>query len=286
MSASGDHKVINEVALERGFQVEKISSLSGGSINNVYLLNTSEGRQVIKINDPRKFPRMFAAEKEGLQELRNSKTLDVPEVFAVGKTSEAAFILLEYKEQAPQKSHFWKVFAEGLAALHKKSSKEYGFPSSNYIGSLPQYNNSEASAIDFYISQRLEPQLKMAAERGFSFKDLDIFFRNISAEIPEEPPALLHGDLWSGNYISNKDGLPCLIDPAVTYGPREMDLSMMKLFGGFPEEVFSEYNSYFPLSPDFEDRVPIWQLYYLLVHLNIFGSSYEPAVKRIIRQFS
>ncbi len=126
----------------------------------------------------------------------------------------------------------------------------------------------------------------MASENGFSLGDLSGFYKNISEEIPQEPPALLHGDLWSGNYITNEEGLPCLIDPAVCYGPREMDLGMMKLFGGFPEEVFREYNASFPLQPGWEERIPLWQLYYLLVHLNIFGSSYLPQVKNIIKRFS
>ena len=126
----------------------------------------------------------------------------------------------------------------------------------------------------------------MASKRGFSFKNLEQFYRNISEEIPEEAPALIHGDLWSGNFITNEEGLPCLIDPAVGYAPREMDLAMMKLFGGFPEQVFEEYDEIFPLEKGFQERIPIWQLYYLLVHLNIFGSSYKPSVAQIVKRFS
>ncbi|WP_324721603.1 fructosamine kinase family protein [Salinimicrobium sp. HB62] len=281
-----DQQVIHELANSHGFAVDKTKSLAGGSINQVYLLKTSEGKKVVKINSAEKFPGMFAAEKQGLETLKHAEAFDVPEVLALGEVEDKAYLLLEHKKEGGQKSHFWKVFGEQLSQLHKTTAEEFGFPESNYIGSLPQYNARCKSAADFYVSQRLEPQVKMAKDRGFSLGELSGFYKNISEEIPQEAPALLHGDLWSGNYMSNEEGLPCLIDPAVCYGPREMDLAMMKLFGGFPAEVFEVYDSRFPLQPGWEQRIPLWQLYYLLVHLNIFGSSYLPQVQGIIRRFS
>lgn len=262
------------------------SPLTGGSINTVHVLNTSVGQRVLKLNKASRFPGMFEAEKEGLQELRASGAIDVPEVFGCGETGETAYLLLEYKEESRPAPDFWQRFAQDLAALHQTTRSHFGFRSSNYIGSLPQYNDRASSAAEFYISRRLEPQLKMASERGFTFKNTDLNLKNIAAEIPEEPPALIHGDLWSGNYLINEKGLPCLIDPAVCYGPREMDLAMMKLFGGFREEVFSHYNESFPLKEGSEERVELWQLYYLLVHLNIFGSSYLSGVQNILRKYS
>lgn len=285
-SVPNDQQVIKELAGSHGFEVKKITSLAGGSINQVYLLDSSEGQKVVKINSAGKFPGMFAAEKQGLETLKQAKAFDVPEVLAVGAVEDRAYLLLEHKKEGAQKSHFWKVFGEQLAQLHKTTAKEFGFSDSNYIGSLPQYNGRCESAAEFYVSQRLEPQVKMASESGFSLGDLSRFYRNISEEIPQEAPALLHGDLWSGNYMTNEEGLPCLIDPAVCYGPREMDLAMMKLFGGFPAEVFQVYDENFPLQKGWEQHIPLWQLYYLLVHLNIFGSSYLPQVKEIIRRFS
>ena len=281
-----DQQVIQELANSHGFEVSKVKSLAGGSINQVYFLITSEGKRVVKINSAGKFPGMFAAEKQGLETLKQAEAFDVPEVLAVGEVEDKAYLLLEHKKEGPQKSHFWKVFGEQLSQLHKTTTAEFGFSDSNYIGSLPQYNGRCKSAADFYVSQRLEPQVKMASDRGFSLGDLSGFYRNILEEIPQEAPALLHGDLWSGNYMSNEAGLPCLIDPAVCYGPREMDLAMMKLFGGFPAEVFQVYHSHFPLQEGWEQRIPLWQLYYLLVHLNIFGSSYLSQVQGIIRRFS
>ena len=281
-----DQQVIQELADSLVFEVNSVTSLAGGSINQVYLLDTSEGKKVVKINSAGKFPGMFAAEKQGLETLKEAEAFDIPEVLAVGEIEDKAYLLLEHKKEESQKSNFWKVFGEQLSQLHHYSAQAFGFSASNYIGSLPQYNEQCASAADFYINQRLEPQVKIASENGFSLGELSRFYRNVSEEIPEEAPALLHGDLWSGNYITNEHGLPCLIDPAVCYGPREMDLAMMKLFGGYPAEVFQVYDSNFPLQPGWEERIPLWQLYYLLVHLNIFGSSYLPQVKNIIRRFS
>lgn len=229
---------------------------------------------------------MFIAESTGLEALKATATIDLPDVYSTGRNGNHAYLLLEYKAPGDKHPQFWELFADHLAALHLTSSPEFGFISSNYIGSLPQHNNREGSASEFYITQRLEPQLRMASQRGFSFDNLDQALKNISESIPEEPPALIHGDLWSGNYLVNEQGQPCLIDPAVSYGPREMDLAMMKLFGGFPDLVFLRYSKVFPLHPGFEQRISLWQLYYLLVHLNIFGNSYLGSVKRILKQYS
>lgn len=281
-----EEKIIKLIAEAEDFELQEISPLSGGSINSVFAVSTSEGKRVIKINDSRKFPGMFPAEKKGLEILKTSRSFDIPEVYTCGEIENMAYLILEFKEEGNKHSEFWSEFAEDLSVLHKNSASYFGFEESNYIGSLPQFNEKVNSAAEFYLTQRLEPQLKNAGDRGFSFKNIPSFFKNISEEIPEEASSLIHGDLWSGNYLVNETGSPCLIDPAVCFGPREMDLAMMKLFGGFPEEVFQIYEEIFPLKPDFKNRISIWQLYYLLVHLNIFGSGYLPQVKRIIERYS
>lgn len=286
MSVQRDEQLIYDLEHTTGFKVNSIQSLAGGSINRVYLLDTSEGKRVIKINASAKFPGMFTAEKEGLETLKRAEAFDIPETYSCAEADELSYLLLEYKKEGAQKPDFWKVFGRQLANLHRNTAEAFGFSSNNYIGSLLQYNDHRETASDFYISQRLEPQVKMASKNGFSLGDLSGFYRNISEAIPQESPALLHGDLWSGNYLTNEEGLPCLIDPAVCYGPREMDLAMMKLFGGFPEEVFKAYHVLFPFQQGWEERIELWQLYYLLVHLNIFGRSYLPQVKKIISRFS
>jgi hypothetical protein len=125
----------------------------------------------------------------------------------------------------------------------------------------------------------------MAAENGYDFRNLDSFYQKVAQLIPEEKPALIHGDLWSGNYLVNANNKPCLIDPAVAYGPREMDLAMMQLFGGFDNRLLSVYNEAFPLEKDWKARIKLWQLYYILGHVNLFGGHYYTSAKDIISRY-
>ncbi|WP_037316313.1 fructosamine kinase family protein [Salegentibacter sp. Hel_I_6] len=281
-----ENKTLDQIAEENKLTIPKFSRLTGGDINEVFLITSDSGKYVIKLNSAEKFPGMFEAEKAGLQALQEPKVIDVPNVLRVGEIDKTSYLLLEFKESAAKSSNFWADFGKQMAALHKNTSEEFGFHQDNYIGSLPQRNNAKSSAADFYISERLEPQIKLATEKGY---DLDIgksFFSNISAIISDEKPALIHGDLWGGNYLVNANGDPCLIDPATAFAPREMDLAMMKLFGGFDKELFEVYQEEFPLVSGLEERIPLWQLYYLLVHLNLFGAGYRPQVASIIKQFS
>jgi fructosamine-3-kinase len=112
-----------------------------------------------------------------------------------------------------------------------------------------------------------------------------LLYNKLPALLPTEKPSLLHGDLWSGNLIKDDKGEPCIIDPAVYYGNREVDLAMTKLFGGFDDDFYFHYDEAFPLQPGYEDRVDIYNLYPLLVHVNLFGSTYVPSVDRILRRF-
>jgi fructosamine-3-kinase len=281
-----ENEALQQIAEENKLENPQFSRLTGGDINDVFLINSKGKKQVVKINDASKFPGMFEAEKAGLVALQKPGVIDVPEVLNLGEVGETAYLLLEFKESAAKSYNFWESFGKQMAALHKTTSKEFGFHQDNYIGSLPQQNNKAASAADFYISERLEPQFKIAKDRGYQLGVEKSFFRNISTIIPDEKPALIHGDLWAGNYLVNADGNPCLIDPATAFAPREMDLAMMKLFGGFDKQLFEVYNQEFPLETGFVDRVPLWQLYYLLVHLNLFGLGYKPQVTSIIKQFS
>lgn len=260
--------------------------LAGGDINAVFLMKCKEGDFVIKTNDTIRFPNMFTAEAKGLQLLNDSSNFKIPKEVAVGKIEDFSYLILEFISGGNKSKMFWIDFAKNLAELHKTSNPYFGLDHNNYIGSLPQQNEKCDTAADFYITQRLEPQFNIAFEKGFQFKDLDTFYKNISEEIPKEPPALIHGDLWGGNYMVSKEGKPALIDPAVAFASREMDLAMMKLFGGYSEEVFDIYNTQFPLTSGWEERMQLWQLYYLLVHLNLFGSGYLARVKSAISIYS
>ncbi|WP_299214771.1 fructosamine kinase family protein [uncultured Aquimarina sp.] len=267
-------------------KVIKTRTLSGGDINEVYLLITQAKKLVVKLNSVSRFPGMFEAEAKGLQELRKANIFTIPEVLHYGKYNDNAFLLLEYIESGNKVEDFWSLFGEQLAILHQNNKPYFGFESDNYIGSLPQYNMKSYSAADFYITQRLHPQFALAAKNGFSFQNLDSFYKSIETKIPNEASNLIHGDLWNGNFMIGQDGLPCLIDPAVAFAPREMDIAMIKLFGGFDQELFKVYNEAFPLVENWEERIAIWQLYYLLVHLNLFGSTYYNSITHILNKYT
>ncbi|QNJ97895.1 fructosamine kinase family protein [Constantimarinum furrinae] len=279
-------EVLQQIATQQNLQLNEVKPLQGGDINDVFLLKCAEGVFVLKLNSASKFPDMFVVEATGLKLLVNSGSFRIPEVIAQGQYKDYAYLLLEYIRPGIQDNDIWSDFAQNLAHLHQNTSERFGLDHSNYIGSLPQQNNYSNTASDFYIAARLDPQFKLALEKGFDLKVSDRFFRNISEEIPSEAPSLVHGDLWNGNYLISEKSEAVLIDPAVAYAPREMDIGMMHLFGGFPSGLFEEYHTIFPLEPHWRDRLPVWQLYYLLVHLNLFGSGYLSQVTSIVRRYS
>lgn len=278
--------ILDKIALDSNIVLKEWETLSGGDINDVFLLTGSTEKYVAKINFASKFPGMFGAEAYGLQLLRSSDSFRIPDVIKTGTIHDKSYLLLEYIDSGPSQKDFWQRFAENLCKLHKHTAAKFGLEQDNYIGSLPQYNSFEDSPSEFFINKRLDPQFRMARDKGFSFSKIDIFFKIIENEIPKEPSSLIHGDLWGGNYIISYTGEPVLIDPAVAYAPREMDIGMMKLFGGFPAEVFLYYQELFPMMENYEQRIRIWQLYYLLVHLNLFGSGYLSQVNSILKHYS
>jgi len=277
--------ILKKIAEQNNLDLIATEALFGGDINKVYRLETVEGEFVVKCNDAQAFPGMFEAEHKGLTMLRETKSFIVPKVITHNELDDTAYLLMEYLPSGNTTDGFWRSFGENLAQLHKTTNSTYGLDHDNYIGSLPQYNGAYNSAAEFYILQRLEPQFRLAEDNGYFFSRLEAFYTIISEEIPEEPSALVHGDLWNGNYMVSSSGSPILIDPAVAFAPREMDLAMMQLFGGFPAEVFEIYNEHFPLEYDWEDRVSLWQLYYLLVHLNLFGAGYLRQVEAVLRKY-
>lgn len=278
--------LLKNIASQQQLKLISTKTLAGGDINQVFLLKCCEGNFVVKLNNATKFPKMFSTEAKGLQLLKNGSRFKIPQVIDVGEVDNISYLLMEYIFSGNPETDFWQLFAKKLAGLHKNTQANFGLDHDNYIGSLPQKNGTEETASEFYINQRLEPQFKIAYSRGFHFLNLHKFYRNISLEIPNEPPALIHGDLWSGNFMVSEKGKPVLIDPAIAFAPREMDLAMMQLFGGFSEEVFSIYQYHFPLETGWKERTSLWQLYYLLVHLNLFGENYLSRVKFIVDKYS
>ena len=271
-----------------GHAVLSVTRVSGGDINDAYELGLANRRSVFLKTNPRAPLGMFAAEAAGLSFLREARALRVPEVLAVSEADQQPrFLLLEFIRSARPRADFDVTLGRGIAALHRFGAPSFGWQQGNFIGRLVQENREHSSWAEFYREQRLEPLLCAAEAAGRAPTELRRKFERLFDELPElvgtpEPPARLHGDLWSGNVHVDEQGAPCLIDPAVYGGHREMDLAMMRLFGGFSERVFAAYTEAFPLSSGHEGRVQLYQLYPLLVHLNLFGGGYLGSLQQAL----
>ena len=272
-----------------GFHINNTIQISGGSINRAIKIVTEAKPLFLKWNDANLFPGMFDAEAKGLQLLRSTNTFFIPEVIFTDTADGKSFLILEWIESGVKIKNFWNDFGLRLAKLHRHTSKNFGLDHNNYIGSLQQSNVQHSSWINFFINERLTPQLKRAVDSGKLPDRLIKQLANLSKQLPEiipkEKPSLLHGDLWNGNFMTAHNGSACLVDPAVYYGHREMDLAMTKLFGGFDREFYEAYNDQFPLEKDFDSRVDIYNLYPLLVHVNLFGGGYVQQVQSILSEF-
>lgn len=270
-------------------KIKSFSLSGGGCINHGGKLTTSVGSFFIKWNDPHKFPAMFTAEAKGLQLLSSTKAIRIPDVITVGESGQYQFIMLMFIESRDQVNDFWKILGEQLAALHRNGAERFGLDHNNYMGSLPQCNDTASSWIEFFIHQRLEVQLKLAFDSRMIEKnlllDFDSLYRQLPSILIEEQPTLIHGDLWSGNLIKDEKGFSCLIDPAVYYGNREVDLAMTRLFGGFDHRFYDAYQEVFSTEPGLDQRLDIYNLYPLLVHVNLFGRSYLGQVKSILHRY-
>ncbi len=278
--------LLADLQTKHGFTIHTTKPLSGGDISDVYRLNTDKGSFVIKVHTPEQY-RMFRAEAEGLKALYNADTCRTPQVIDMGRSDSHAYLLMEYIASGNAHPNTFKDFAVRLSSLHQTTSDTFGFETNNFIGTLPQSNQKHDSWAAFYTHERLLPQLRLAQK----LKRLDLIPSTktmesvCQSEFNPHPPALLHGDLWSGNYMIDESGQVVLIDPSVYYGHPMMDLGMMRLFGGFPEDVFRNYFEHSTLNTNIDRQIELAQLYYLLVHLNLFGHSYQSSVVRILKKF-
>lgn len=275
-----------EICKQHKIEVQNTKPLSGGDINQVYKITSPKGDYAIKLNEAHRFPKMFEAEAKSLNILSKTESFVIPEVICYGEYKNKTYLILKYIE-SDSSFNFSDTFATALAKLHKNQAEFFGLEFDNYIGRLAQKNiPNQSDPFSFYINLRLEPQFKMAHDKGFEFDNIGLFYKALEQLIPKEKASLIHGDLWSGNYLITEEGKACIFDPAIAYAPREMDIAMMKLFGGYPQDIFEIYNTIFPLESGWESRISIWQLYYVLVHVNLFGSSYYKQAKRILDKFT
>lgn len=281
--------VLAEVEKTIGSKVSGFSFAAGGCINRTGNCMTQSGPVFLKWNDREKFPGMLEAESRGLSLLRQGTVLHVPKVLHSGEVDAFQFLLMDSIRGGGRSKTYWKALAHGLAMLHRNTRESFGLDHDNYIGSLRQPNASRSSWAEFFVEERLRNQLRMAVDHRriepTIAKKFEVLFTKLGTLMPEEAPALLHGDLWGGNVMTDERGGPVLIDPAVYYGHREVDLAMTQLFGGFNITFLNAYRDGFPLEPGFEERCDILNLYPLLVHVNLFGGGYAREVESIVGRF-
>ena len=279
-----------------------LAGISGGCIADAAIATFEDGSKVFfksSGDHAHEAPEMFQREAEGLRALAAAEALRIPKVLAV---SEEALVL-ELIREAPKKRGFAEAFGQGLAKLHDHRAKTCGFPQDNFIGSTRQLNaplhgswdevgkDDGSTWPEFFVERRLRFQAQLAASIGHG-REFEKLLDRAELRIVEllgsaiEVPGILHGDLWGGNYIVDDRGEACLIDPAVYYGHREADLAMTRLFGGFEPSFYEAYAEASPLAPGHEDRLPIYQLYHVLNHLNLFGSGYFEQAKRILQRYA
>jgi fructosamine-3-kinase len=283
------HNKLLSVVFTENLSIVSSYSVSGGSINQTYVLRLSNNKEVFVKENTLDFYHNFYQEQTCLDSLRSKSRLIVPKVIALLKDESKAYLLLEKLERATENNHFYEKLGKGLAELHLNTSKYFGWEFDNYIGSLPQKNKPHSTWDEFFINQRLEPLFNWCYNIGYLDKShlssIDRLYGELNSIFPNEKPSLLHGDFWTGNRMSTLNG-PAIFDPSCYYGHREMDIAMANLFGRLPDEFYNSYNEVYPLEKDFRNRMDVCNLYPLLVHARLFGKSYMADVKAILKRFN
>jgi protein-ribulosamine 3-kinase len=274
----------------------QFNAVDGGSINDTYQIIINKDQKLFcKINSAIQFPLLFEKEKNGLALLNSHNIINTPKIIACQTTDDTQILILEWVEQASKTEKFWKLFGEQLAKLHSITMSgggreaAFGLDEDNYMGAFPQSNTLSNNWTDFFIHQRLEPQIKSATDNfllGAKYlKHFNNLYKILLDIFPDEPSSLLHGDLWSGNFLCNITNEPVLIDPAIYFGHRSMDLGMTTIFGSFDKSFYESYHYHFPFPDNYRQQWDTCNLYPLLVHLNLFGKSYLSGIVRIIERF-
>jgi protein-ribulosamine 3-kinase len=284
-------KIEAELTAHKGeaVAIHGFESATGGCINEAASLQTNHGSYFVKWNSIERYPGMFEAEAKGLNLLTETNAIHIPKVVGVGQAGNWSFLLLEHLEPSFQSLNFWENFGRAVAELHQNTNAQFGLDHNNYIGSLPQDNKWHGDWVSFFVEQRLEAQVRTARNDGgmssARVRNFERLYQRLDEIFPQEKPALLHGDLWSGNFMTGPTGEACIFDPAAYYGHREMDIAMTHLFGGYNQLFYDAYAQVSPLAGNFESRLEICNLYPLLVHLNLFGEGYLHRIENIVKKF-
>lgn len=282
-------QLLSQQYAEKDLVIQHYRQVFGGDINQTFVLTTSQQRKLfLKLNSDTQRD-MFEKEFNGLKLLGSTNSLLVPDPVLFGHYDQSIFLVMEWLEKGTPAKIFWKTFAIRLAKLHQTTAPSFGLQEDNYIGNLNQSNHNCVQWGQFYAEQRILPLIIKALQQQKcneqNVKDAEQLCSKLAEIFPEEPPSLLHGDLWSGNFMCTEYGMPAIYDPAVYYGHREMDLAMSMLFGGFDASFYNFYNEIFPMEKKWKERIELCQLYPLLVHLILFGGHYYTSVKDILHKY-
>ncbi|GIN21508.1 fructosamine kinase family protein [Siminovitchia fordii] len=268
--------------------IKNVKRVAGGSINESFFVETERSKYFIKyhVNSPSGF---FELEADGLRLIKSTKSISVPDVLAFSDKKGEAFLVMEWLEGC-ETSKTQIQLGEQLAAMHQNYGIKHGFRKDTFIGTLPQPNGLSSSWLDYYRDKRLKAQLEQGIQqqtiKGKRRDRLEKLLEQLEDWIPDEaPPSYLHGDLWGGNWLPGPDGNPYLIDPSFLYGDRHFELAFTELFGGFTSAFYEAYASRFPIADYYEEIKPLYQLYYLIVHLNIFGEMYGGQVDSVLKRY-
>lgn len=269
-------------------EINAFSMVGGGNTSAAYRIEGAQDIYFLKEKEIEGCAGLFEKEADGLEMLANNSRLIIPKVLKKGISGQKQFILLSWLGEIEPGKKSWSEFGSALAAMHRAKQPYFGFNENNYLGSLPQVNTPHSKWSSFYSECRLQPFAIRLFETGLlDNRDMKAL-ENLCASLPEifpgEHASLLHGDLWSGNFMFTANG-PAIFDPAVYFGHREMDIGMSLLFRGFDTEFYESYNQTYPLADGWRQRVPYTQLYPLLAHAVFFGGHYVSQVKKTISKF-
>ena len=267
-----------------------VAPVSGGCINQTWIVTTLTGSRFFVKSNSNFDVTAFEIEAAGLNALRKTGHLRIPAVVGFGSCGKSSFLILEAIVQSRQGPNFMENLGRGLANVHSANhSRSFGWDKNNFIGATPQPNTNSKSWVDFWRTNRLEFQLRLAGQNGYAGELTRLggqMCEKLEQWICEQnvSPCLIHGDLWSGNYLADEAGHPVLIDPAVYFAHNEAEFGMISLFGGVSEQFYDAYQEVIPLADGSDDRIAIYRLYHLLNHLNLFGASYLGGCMRILRR--
>ena len=298
---SGASDLRPAIARAVGVDVEAVTDVrptAGGDVSRASTAVVAGQRCFVKHVDP-PVPGLLSSEAASLDWLADAAAITVPRVVGVADVHDGddthpggrpAVLVLAFVEAGRPAVDHDEALGRGLAALHRAGADAFGAPWAGFVGTVPQPNDPTGTWADFLGTRRLWPTALIADERGaLPPGTLDALERLVDRLPdglgPPEPPARLHGDLWGGNAMVGADGLPVLVDPASFGGHREVDLAMMRLFGGFGPAVFDAYDEVFPLADGHADRVELYQLHPLLVHAAMFGGGYGRRARATIDRY-